>query len=571
MTITPPSNGSPTARAFWLAVLAAVGLIAALVVGCGEVSEPPVTPTPTRTPRPPTPTPTPIPSPTPTPAWPVTAGCREGVPDETCGRFRLAVEEDPQHFTWSEEAASADVQLGPDALPNRRPFATLVYALAAPFYTLEDGVSAADLDATLAGEAAGPFAQRSLLVSANTSQALDLTPSAGSVQIVTATHVLTEAVQRGAWAVVPFDDLDPRWKVLRIDGTSPLDRGLDLDSYPLDASLYLGSEKRTDALDMLPAAATNRDEERMSVVMMTGVTALTRGTARTMDREGVLYPARDVYDWLTEPDITHTSNEVSFAEDCPTPSAQSRLVFCSDPSYFELVEYTEIDVLELTGNHLLDWGVSAMENSLRIYEEHGLPFFGGGWTLEEARQPLTLTHGVHTFGFVGCNAVGPSYAWATAERPGAASCDYDLMAAQVHSLREQGVIPIVTFQYLEVDRYAPTASQQADFRAMAEAGAAIVSGSQAHWPQGFDFHAGSFIHYGLGNLFFDQMQRLEYRQEFLDRHVFYDGRHISTELLTALLEDYARPRPMTPEERQALLEMTFSVSGWWSGAGTGAQ
>jgi poly-gamma-glutamate synthesis protein (capsule biosynthesis protein) len=145
------------------------------------------------------------------------------------------------------------------------------------------------------------------------------------------------------------------------------------------------------------------------------------------------------------------------------------------------------------------------------------------------------------------------------------------MAAQVHSLREQGVIPIVTFQYLEVDRYAPTASQQADFRAMAEAGAAIVSGSQAHWPQGFDFHAGSFIHYGLGNLFFDQMQRLEYRQEFLDRHVFYDGRHISTELLTALLEDYARPRPMTPEERQALLEMTFSVSGWWSGAGTGAQ
>jgi poly-gamma-glutamate synthesis protein (capsule biosynthesis protein) len=52
------------------------------------------------------------------------------------------------------------------------------------------------------------------------------------------------------------------------------------------------------------------------------------------------------------------------------------------------------------------------------------------------------------------------------------------------------------------------------------------------------------------------------RQEFLDRHVFYDGRHISTELLTAMLEDYAQPRPMTPEERRALLEEIFNASGW---------
>jgi poly-gamma-glutamate synthesis protein (capsule biosynthesis protein) len=175
---------------------------------------------------------------------------------------------------------------------------------------------------------------------------------------------------------------------------------------------------------------------------------------------------------------------------------------------------------------------------------------------------LTITRGVHTFGFLGCNPVGPAYAWASDERPGAATCDYDLLAGQVRDMRKRGVIPIVTLQHWEVNQYAPTSRQQADFRAIAGAGAAIVSGSQAHWPQGFDFHAGAFIHYGLGNLFFDQMQRLEYRQGFLDRHVFYAGRHISTELLTAMLEDYARPRPMTAEERRVLLASTFAVSGW---------
>lgn len=562
MASMSPSHGRPAVRALWPLILAGLGLMVVFFVACAVVTEPQVTPTPTRTPRPPTATPTPVPSPTPTPAWPITAGCSENVSGDVCDRLRDAVEQDPEHFVWSEDPASAEIQVGTESLANRRLFATWVYALVAPFFTLEEGVSSGDLQATWTGEATGPFGEHPLLVSADAQQALSFGPPTGAVRVVESSEILSETIQHDAWAIVPFEDLEPRWKVLQVDGASPLDRGLDVNAYPLAVSVDLGTQDRTDALPLLPGAFTNRDPKRMTVLMMTGVTALTRGTARTMEREGVMYPARDVRDWLTEPDITHISNEVSFAEDCPTPSGESTLVFCSDPSYFELLEYVDTDVLELTGNHLLDWGVSAMENSLTLYAERDLPIFGGGWTLQEARQPLTLTHGVHTFGFLGCNPVGPSYAWATAERPGAASCDYDLLRAQVRQLRDRDVIPIVTFQYWELNQYAPTTRQQADFRAVAEAGAAIVSGSQAHWPQGFDFHARSFIHYGLGNLFFDQMQRMEYRQEFLDRHVFYDGRHISTELLTAMLEDYARPRPMTPEERRAFLEATFAVSGW---------
>jgi poly-gamma-glutamate synthesis protein (capsule biosynthesis protein) len=58
------------------------------------------------------------------------------------------------------------------------------------------------------------------------------------------------------------------------------------------------------------------------------------------------------------------------------------------------------------------------------------------------------------------------------------------------------------------------------------------------------------------------MQSLAQRQEFIDMHVFYDGRYISTELRTALLEDYAQPRPMTEEERLALLTDMFTKSDW---------
>jgi len=123
-------------------------------------------------------------------------------------------------------------------------------------------------------------------------------------------------------------------------------------------------------------------------------------------------------------------------------------------------------------------------------------------------------------------------------------------------------VVIFTFQYLETEEYTPTDQQRKDFRAMADAGAAIVSGSQSHQPQAIEFYKGSFIHYGLGNLFFDQMYSTAVRQEFADRHILYKGRHISTELLTFMLEDYSQPRLMTAQERRDLLKAVFKASGW---------
>jgi hypothetical protein len=52
------------------------------------------------------------------------------------------------------------------------------------------------------------------------------------------------------------------------------------------------------------------------------------------------------------------------------------------------------------------------------------------------------------------------------------------------------------------------------------------------------------------------------RREFLDRYVIYDGKLISIELITAMLEDYARPRPMTEHERIGFLQEYFFYSGW---------
>jgi poly-gamma-glutamate synthesis protein (capsule biosynthesis protein) len=138
------------------------------------------------------------------------------------------------------------------------------------------------------------------------------------------------------------------------------------------------------------------------------------------------------------------------------------------------------------------------------------------------------------------------------------------MQQTIRDLKADGAADLViaTVQYFELASYAPNEQQLADFNALAAAGADIVSGSQAHQPQGFSFAHGKFIHYGVGNLFFDQMDYIENRQMFADRHVLYEGRHISTVLFTGMMEYWAQPRPMTPEERAEFLRLIFAQSGW---------
>jgi hypothetical protein len=52
------------------------------------------------------------------------------------------------------------------------------------------------------------------------------------------------------------------------------------------------------------------------------------------------------------------------------------------------------------------------------------------------------------------------------------------------------------------------------------------------------------------------------RWEFMDRYTIYEGRLASVELLTMMLEDYSRPRPMTQTERTRFLNEYFHYSGW---------
>lgn len=499
-----------------------------------------------------------VPAPTATPtATLLRVGVAPNVPTELAAAFQsLAEEEDA--FVWESPPAPVELAVGGEVL-----LADWVYAVAAPFATFQDEVSLADLQAA--------WQAGTLLLDAETMAVLATwwgTPDTEP------TVVPAEALVDQLWArqssydlprltILPFHRLEPRLKVLRVDGAAPIDMDFDPAAYPLTIPMGINGVGATAVAPAWNGPESNWNDGRLTHVVMTGPAGMRRAVADRMDKYGIQYPGEETGPVLQAADIAHMSNENAFAPDCPPADPFDSDNVCNRDEYFALMTWMGIDVNEMTGNHLNDWGAAALHHTFDLYAQNGIQWFGGGRDLAAAAEPLRLEHHGNRIAFVGCNPVGPELGWATADRPGSWPCgDYSQIQAQIWQLADEGYLVIATVQYLEDYQYQVLDEQRQVFQGLAAAGATAVSGSHAHHPQGFAFHEGAFIHYGLGNLLADQMWSLGSRQTFLDIYTFYDGRLLNVDLWTGLNEDYARIRRMTAAERQALLEVVFDASDW---------
>ena len=459
-------------------------------------------------------------------------------------------------------------------IDTEEPLSTWIYALAAPFATVTDDVSTESLVAFWKGNAVFPASALVMPPAIFDSLKARYGSPLGDARPLAEEDLLTFCQShQNAWAILPFEKLEPQWKVISLDGNSPIHKDFTSEKYPLivqigwDEGMRPLTETETqlaeEAIQSIPT--TNRQADRLTTVILTGVTAMTRATGKEMELYGVLSPAVSIGELMREADIAHVSNEVPFATNCPPPQWQQEidLVFCSDDKYIDLMREIGTDVVELTGDHFSDYGPEAMYHTLEMYKKEGWSYYGGGKDISEAKQPLKITHNGNKIAFLGCNAKAPGYATASETNPGALHCDMDEIVEQIKTLKDEGYQVIFTFQHQEIYRWNPTEQMIADFHRVADAGAAIVSGSQAHQPHLVEFYGNSLIHYGLGNLFFDQLGWSEDTDKaFLDRHIFYDGKYLGVELITVQFFNWSTPTLMTPEARAVMLQRLFTESGF---------
>ncbi len=389
-----------------------------------------------------------------------------------------------------------------------------------------------------------------LVIDETTAQALH---SFGITLSSSTTIVPDNALQNSLWrnralyTLLAFDRLNTHYRVLHIGNQHPLDT--DLQTYPF----------------AFHSDHPNYEPQKLTRLLMSGVTALTRLTRTALDKEGTDWAASGIMDTVNHADFFHTSNEVSFSPDCPKTDSSTLGEFCSKESHFDLLTKLGLDIVELTGNHNNDFGTENYLRTLEWYQWHGIRTIGGGANLEDARTPLLLDHDDNKIAMLACNWIGPYYAIAGEASPGAAFCDWDWLRAIIPHLKAEGNFVVVSVQYLEIEDYKPSAKQVSDFQGLADLGADVVIGTQAHKPQVLDFYGArtgqeSFIHYGLGNLFFDQPFWGNSRF-FMDELYIYNGHLLNVDLFTGIIDDLARPRPMTTDEQTNFFAFMFNTQG----------
>jgi hypothetical protein len=372
--------------------------------------------------------------------------------------------------------------------------------------------------------------------------------------------------------ILPFDELVPRVRALPLDGLSALDNRLDQSKWPLAARAWLGSKSAQGAaaLQRPPGQPllSNRDPGRLTVLIMTGTTAITRGTGVAIEQSGdPAFPARVIGPVLAAADLTTVSNEIPFMDGCVADNSVGLMTFCAKPEWWATLALSGVKLVDLTGNHLIDFGTEPFTRTLAFYAEKGIKTYGGGINDEAARAPLIVEDHGNRLAFLGANQFGPDSDWAKADYPGSAQYDRDQMIVAIQTVKPKVDLVFTDLQWTEENgngdySVEPIPGQAEDFQALSDAGADVVTGVQAHAPQAAELRGNRLILYGLGNLYFDQTWSWETRTGMVVRHIIYEGRLLNTELLVTVIDPDMQLRWATPEERVKVLSSVFNASGW---------
>lgn len=366
--------------------------------------------------------------------------------------------------------------------------------------------------------------------------------------------------------LININDLTPDQKLLSVD-----------DQYFLD-DFANGADIRTYQSETPPSSAPPTTSNTFSFAQ-TGVTAITRAMTTKLNQvDNGAYFAENIADFLSSKDLTHLSNEVSFADNCPGGSGTTTL--CADWRALDTISAVGADLIELTGNHNNDYGANNNLKTIAKYHELGLQTFGGGANESEAAASLLLgvpdpanpsdsninTKGtkITLLGYNNSTSTKENGQGASEDHPGANIYNEEHAKVDIEAAKANDSFVIVDVQFFECYCYpeegqempscdAPITNQAEFFKHLIDLGADMVVGTQAHQPQTYELYNGKPIFYGLGNLFFDQTYWPGTTRSLILTHYFIDGKYVQTRVTPTVYDASFQTRLMTEEESAAFL------------------
>ena len=231
----------------------------------------------------------------------------------------------------------------------------------------------------------------------------------------------------------------------------------------------------------------------------------------------------------------------------------------ASPEYIPLINGTNGTVISANANnHLFDYGVEGMRDSVKNLDDNGIIHIGVGENKNEASKPAVIEkngYNITIFNYMDSEnfqeysqEVMPI---ASDDNPGYSAWNDTTSPEQIRQAKENGSDFVLVYMHYGNEYSRSPNQNQIDISHKAiDAGADAVVGAHAHVTQGVELYKNRPIYYNLGNFMFDQSRS--------DTHVAYivkfnlEKDNVTSTLYPVYISGYL-PQLMDSDSANALL------------------
>jgi len=264
-------------------------------------------------------------------------------------------------------------------------------------------------------------------------------------------------------------------------------------------------------------------------LVLGGDVMLSRHVARVArEKRDPAFPLRDLAPVLQAADLAFVNLESPFSDRGAV--VERGMIFKAEPEMIAALALAGVDVVSTANNHARDQGSHGVEFTLDWLQRHQIAAVGTGSSAEAAHAGVVIERNGMRFGFLGY----------TYDQSNGNHADTDDRVAVIDVARMREDVAkllaradaIIVSMHAGVE-YSPKSNpQQVAFaRAAIDAGASVVVGHHPHVTQPWERYGQGVIFYSLGNLVFDQFQRVETQRGALADIVFEGPRLARASLL----------------------------------------
>ncbi len=281
---------------------------------------------------------------------------------------------------------------------------------------------------------------------------------------------------------------------------------------------------------------------------------------RHLQEKGPAYPFQHLQKLLNNAHIVFANLEAPFGtRGRPFPK---QFTFRVHPRFAATLRAGNINLVSLANNHIMDYGVEVLQETIVQLQKLGIAYAGAGTTLQQARQLAVVTIDSFRVGLLAYNLTFPQEFWASDTTAGTCFPYEEFVFDDIAKAHQAVDFLIVSCHWGQELQSTPKPYQIRFAHQVIRKGADVVLGHHPHVVQGIEVYRGKVIAYSLGNFVFSSYSKTVKHSMLLELNIISRNNYSLTihPLNVDNITVEFQPRMLNGESRTAFFRYLAEIS-----------